>query len=121
MAKFTVDFMVRSKGSQKSRPVENYVAQSAMNSGLRHEDRRNTKIHHPDARRRRAMADDFTKKLSIEDEGGDLKVPRGLLLGIYQIGITSDVVLNQQARVAHGGGMADCLLGGPVAGKTMAV
>jgi hypothetical protein len=67
------------------------------------------------------MADDLTKKLSIEDEGGDLEVPRGLLLGIYQIGITSDVVLNQQARVAHGGGMADCLLGGPVAGKTMAV
>jgi hypothetical protein len=34
---------------------------------------------------------------------------------------TSDVVLNQQARVAHGGGMADCLLGGPVAGKPMVV
>jgi hypothetical protein len=34
---------------------------------------------------------------------------------------TSDVVLNQQARVAHQGGMADCLPGGPVAGKTMAV
>jgi hypothetical protein len=34
---------------------------------------------------------------------------------------TSDVVLNQQARVAHLGGMADCLPGGPVAGKTMAV
>jgi hypothetical protein len=33
---------------------------------------------------------------------------------------TSDVVLNQQARVAHQGGMADCLSGGPVAGKTMA-
>jgi hypothetical protein len=34
---------------------------------------------------------------------------------------TSDVVLNQQARVAHQGGMAGCLLGGPVAGKTMVV
>jgi hypothetical protein len=34
---------------------------------------------------------------------------------------TGDVVLNQQARVAHQGGMADCLPGGPVAGKTMAV
>jgi hypothetical protein len=34
---------------------------------------------------------------------------------------TSDIVLNQQARVAHGGGMADCLPGGPVAGKSMAV
>jgi hypothetical protein len=29
----------------------------------------------------------FTKKLSIADEGGDLEVPRGLMLGIYQIGI----------------------------------
>jgi hypothetical protein len=29
----------------------------------------------------------FTKKLSIADEGGDLEVPRGLLLGIYQMGI----------------------------------
>jgi hypothetical protein len=34
---------------------------------------------------------------------------------------TSDIVLNQQARVAHQGGMADCLLGGPVARETMAV
>jgi hypothetical protein len=34
---------------------------------------------------------------------------------------TSDVVLNQQARVAHQGGMADCLPGGAVAGETMAV
>jgi hypothetical protein len=34
---------------------------------------------------------------------------------------TSDVVLNQQARVAHQGGMADCLPGGPVAGDTMTV
>jgi hypothetical protein len=36
-------------------------------------------------------------------------------------GYTSDVVLNQQARVAHQDGMADCLPGGPVAGKTMTV
>jgi hypothetical protein len=42
-------------------------------------------------------------------------------LGDIPNGYTSDVVLNQQARVAHGGGMADCLLGGPVAGKPMAV
>jgi hypothetical protein len=34
---------------------------------------------------------------------------------------TSDVVLNQQAKMAHGGGMADSLPGGPVAGKPMAV
>jgi hypothetical protein len=30
---------------------------------------------------------------------------------------TSDVVLNQEARVAHQGGMADCQPGGPVAGS----
>jgi hypothetical protein len=36
-------------------------------------------------------------------------------------GYTSDVVLNQQAEVAHQGGMADCLSGGPVAGEIMAV
>jgi hypothetical protein len=34
---------------------------------------------------------------------------------------TSDVILNQQVRVAHQGDMADCLPGGPVAGTTMAV
>jgi hypothetical protein len=33
------------------------------------------------------MADNFTKILRIADEGGDLGVPRGLLLGIYQMGI----------------------------------
>jgi hypothetical protein len=32
-------------------------------------------------------------------------------------GYTSDVVLKQQARVAHQGGMADCLPGGPVTGS----
>jgi hypothetical protein len=42
------------------------------------------------------------------------------LLG-YTKWVYSDVVLNQQARVVHGGGMADCLPGGPVAGKPMAV
>jgi hypothetical protein len=36
-------------------------------------------------------------------------------------GYTSDVVLNQQARVAHWGGMADCLPGGKVARETMVV
>jgi hypothetical protein len=36
-------------------------------------------------------------------------------------GYTSDVGLNQQVRVAHQGGMVDCLPGGPVAGETMAV
>jgi hypothetical protein len=29
----------------------------------------------------------FTKKISVADEDGDLEVPRGLLLGIYQTGI----------------------------------
>jgi hypothetical protein len=57
----------------------------------------------------------------MADGDGNLEVPRGLLLGIYQMGITSDVVLNQQARVAHQGGMADCLPGGLVAGEIMAV
>jgi hypothetical protein len=32
---------------------------------------------------------DFTKKQGIADEGGDLEVPWGLLLGIYQIGISA--------------------------------
>jgi hypothetical protein len=42
----------------------------------------------------------FDKKY-IADGNGDLEVPWGLLLGIYQIGNTSDVVLDQQDRVAH--------------------
>jgi hypothetical protein len=44
-----------------------------------------------------------------------------LAVGDIPNGYTSDVVLNQQARVAHGGGMADCLLGSLVAEKPMAV
>jgi hypothetical protein len=55
------DFVVRSNGSQKSLLAEKYVAQSAIYSRLRHEDGRNAKIRYPDARRRRAMADDFTR------------------------------------------------------------
>jgi hypothetical protein len=54
---------------------------------LRHEEKRNVKNRHPDAKRRRAMADELHQKLSIADGGGDLEVPWGLLLGIYQIGI----------------------------------
>jgi hypothetical protein len=34
-----------------------------------------------------------------------------LRVGDIPNGYTSDVVLNQQARVAHGGGMVDCLPG----------
>jgi hypothetical protein len=48
-----------------------------------------------------------------------LKFPGGYCWDIPN-GYTSDVVLNQQARVAHEGGMADCLPDGPVAGKPMA-
>jgi hypothetical protein len=40
-----------------------------------------------------------------------------LTVGDIPNGYTSGVVLNQQARVAHQGGMADCLPGGPVAGE----
>jgi hypothetical protein len=58
-----------------------------MHSILTYEDRRNAKIHHPDAQRRQAMVDDFTRNQAMADEGGDLEVPRGLLLVIYQIGI----------------------------------
>jgi hypothetical protein len=43
------------------------------------------------------------------------------IVGDIPNGYTSDVVLNQQARVAHQGGMVDCLPGGPVAEETMAV
>jgi hypothetical protein len=43
-----------------------------------------------------------------------LKFP-GATVGDIPNRYTSDVVLNQQARVAHQAGMADCLPGGPVA------
>jgi hypothetical protein len=52
-------------------------------------------------------------------EGASSEV--ALVVGDIPNGYTSDSVLNQQARVAHQGGMADCLPGGPVAKKTMAV
>jgi hypothetical protein len=54
----------------------------------------------------------------------DVSVPDlALLLAVGDIlnRYTSDIVLNQQARVAHGGGMVDCLPGGPVVGKAMTV
>jgi hypothetical protein len=44
-----------------------------------------------------------------------------MVVGDIPNGYTRDVVLNQQARVAHQGGMADCLPGGPVAGEIVAV
>jgi hypothetical protein len=37
--------------------------------------------------RRRAMADGLYQKQGMADGDGDLEVPLGLLLGIYQIGI----------------------------------
>jgi hypothetical protein len=37
--------------------------------------------------RRRAMADELHQKQVMADGDGDLEVPRGLLLGIYEIGI----------------------------------
>jgi hypothetical protein len=54
---------------------------------LRHEEKRNIKNHHPNAKRRRAMVDGLHKKQGIADRGGDLEVPWGLQLGIYQMGI----------------------------------
>jgi hypothetical protein len=52
----------------------------------------------------------------------DIKLFSGTVaVGDIPNGYTSDIVLNQQARVAHEGGMADCLPGGPVAGKPMVV
>jgi hypothetical protein len=66
------------------------------------------------------MADELHQKQGIADEDGDLEV-LGATVGDIPNRYTSDVVLNQQARVAHQGGMADCLPGGRVAGETMAV
>jgi hypothetical protein len=74
-------FVVRSNGSQKSRLAENYVAQSAMYSGLRHEDRRNAKIHHPGARRRQATMDNFTRNQAWRMKVAILKFPRGYCWG----------------------------------------
>jgi hypothetical protein len=38
-------------------------------------------------KRRQAMVDGFHQKQGMADGDGNLKVPWGLLLGIYQIGI----------------------------------
>jgi hypothetical protein len=53
---------------------------------LKHEDRRNAKICHPDAGKEE-LWQMTSARTSIADENGNLEVPRGLLLGIYQIGI----------------------------------
>jgi hypothetical protein len=57
----------------------------------------------------------------LEEYKRNAKVWSKINVGDIPNRYTSDVVLNQQARVAHLGGMADCLPGGPVAGETMAV
>jgi hypothetical protein len=67
------------------------------------------------------MTDRLHQKQGMADGDGDLEVTWGTTIGDIPNGYTSDVVLNQQARVAHQGGMEDCLPGGPVAGETMAV
>jgi hypothetical protein len=54
---------------------------------LRDEENRNIKNRHPDTKIRQAMADGLHQKQGIADGDGDLGVSRGLLLGIYQIGI----------------------------------
>jgi hypothetical protein len=54
---------------------------------LRDEEKRNIKNRYPEAKRKRAMADGLHRKQDMADGDGDLEVPWGLLLGIYQIGI----------------------------------
>jgi hypothetical protein len=54
---------------------------------LRDGEKRNIKNRHPDVKRRRAMTDGLHQKHGMADRDGDLEVPWGLLLGIYQIGI----------------------------------
>jgi hypothetical protein len=57
------------------------------------------------------------QKFSFQDiENSRIKIAADRTVGDIPNGYTSDVVLNQQARVAHQGGVADCLPGGPVAG-----
>jgi hypothetical protein len=54
---------------------------------LRDGGKRDIKNRYPDAKKRRAMADELHQKQGMADGDGDLEVPWGLLLGIYQIGI----------------------------------
>jgi hypothetical protein len=54
---------------------------------LRDEEKRNIKNRYPDAKKRQAMVDEFHQTQGMADGDGDLEVPWGLLLGIYQIGI----------------------------------
>jgi hypothetical protein len=54
---------------------------------LRDGEKRNIKNRYPDAKKRQAMADRLHQTQGMADGDGDLEVPWGLLLGIYQIGI----------------------------------
>jgi hypothetical protein len=59
-----------------------------MYSGLGHEDRRNAKIRHPDARRRQAMMDNFTRNQAWRMKVAILKFLEGYYWGytkwVYQ-------------------------------------
>jgi hypothetical protein len=50
------------------------------------DEEKNIKNRHLDAKRR-AMTDGLHQRQGMADGDGDLEVPWGLLLGIYQIGI----------------------------------
>jgi hypothetical protein len=88
---------------------------------LRDEEKRN--IKKPPSKRKKGdelWRMDFTRNKAWRMEMAILKFP-GATVGDIPNRYTSNVVLNQQARVTHPGGMADCLPGGSVAGKTMTV
>jgi hypothetical protein len=53
---------------------------------LRDEEKRNVKNRHPDAEKKMSYGG-WTSPRTKHDGDGDLEVPWGLLLGIYQIGI----------------------------------
>jgi hypothetical protein len=52
-----------------------------MYSGLGHEDMRNAKIRHADARRRQAMANNFTRNHAYRMKVAILKFPEGYYWG----------------------------------------
>jgi hypothetical protein len=54
---------------------------------LRDEEKRNVKNRHPDAGKMMSYGGWTSPKQGMADGDGDLEVPWGLLLGIYQIGI----------------------------------
>jgi hypothetical protein len=54
---------------------------------LKDGEKRKIKNCYPNAKKRRAMADGLHQTQGMANGDGDLEVPWGLLLGIYQIGI----------------------------------